>query len=527
MTEHDLVSKELRDVEKIIDNHYLQLPIMEENLSDAVWIYLAALEFEISTLARSVDKPELLSAIVDNVINCAKYPLNWLFSKCIAGNKVPRKKFSKEGKPLFDLGFEYMGFETLFTLASRGIIKLILDGDIITGELEHEEYFRYSAYNAFRRMSQEKDSIDQMVSDYDKFYKGAVNITEPNRILNPKNIRFTKKLFKSHFNNMYKLPGDWKFLNFTLIEFREIFESIHAMMFLHRFACEKKYLVNQHSIEDYFKEIVYVASVEELLLRLSNYSKLEKEKVKNIIEVITFGNMNQRLPDPALQPLIKVSEDQYLISSAFIISSSFERNFITLINRIPEARDQYLRLTAHKEKIMQKAIVKSVGEKYWVRYGESPEKGELPDIDLAIIDDKTRIVIICELKFFIYPAEPREVVEKSEEIQKGIQQAKSLLGAYTANPKRFLGLLNLKEEFNVFAVVVSENYIGEAYVQSPDIPVIERPHLIELLTEHDDMSKIVSILENREYLDRVAPYDVLKKTSKIGDWKAKWKGIRF
>ena len=57
----------------------------------------------------------------------------------------------------------------------------------------------------------------------------------------------------------------------------------------------------------------------------------------------------------------------------------------------------------------------------------------LPDVDLAIISDSEKMCLLLELKWFIDPAEAREIIEKSEEIEKGISQVLQLKQAFGNN----------------------------------------------------------------------------------------------
>jgi len=108
-----------------------------------------------------------------------------------------------------------------------------------------------------------------------------------------------------------------------------------------------------------------------------------------------------------------------------ILSSSLERNFISLINRLPEEKKRYLELVDEKENHLRNKL-KEVKVKFPIRhiYCQFPGRKDLPDIDLAFICDDEKKAILAELKWFIAPSEPREVIEKGKEIQYGIDQQK-------------------------------------------------------------------------------------------------------
>jgi hypothetical protein len=58
---------------------------------------------------------------------------------------------------------------------------------------------------------------------------------------------------------------------------------------------------------------------------------------------------------------------------------------------------------------------------------ESARRALVTDrIDLAVLDDDAKAGLILEIKWFNEPSEIREVIEKTEEIRKGIKQLGSL-----------------------------------------------------------------------------------------------------
>ena len=68
------------------------------------------------------------------------------------------------------------------------------------------------------------------------------------------------------------------------------------------------------------------------------------------------------------------------------------------------------------------------------------------EVDLAIICDDERRGLVLELKAFTAPADPREVCERSEEIEKGISQIRTRKAAFAAAPQFLFDALGIDDE---------------------------------------------------------------------------------
>ena len=75
--------------------------------------------------------------------------------------------------------------------------------------------------------------------------------------------------------------------------------------------------------------------------------------------------------------------------------------------------------------------------------------------------------------------------------------------------------------------MVSENWIGNDEVQSPEIPVIQANHLIEKLKVTENLESVMEWLKDRKYLPKEGEhFKVHITTHTIGDWSLKWYEIQ-
>ena len=241
--------------------------------------------------------------------------------------------------------------------------------------------------------------------------------------------------------------------------------------------------------------------VRDLKYFIAEYANVYLRTAICFVDDLTYGNRGIKMPDPATQPIIKLNETLIAITPYLILGNSLERNFAVLLNKLPEEKNIYLKLVQEKENIMRENIKDSL-RVYSYRYfhGKIPVSEKLPDIDLAIISDKEKTVQILELKWFIAPAEVREVIEKGQEIRKGVSQLVILSKALHANPKAFYNVLSIDETYHVYFIVISENFIGEEGDQIPEIPVIQIDHYLRKANDVKDFERFSDWLSDRQFL---------------------------
>ena len=244
---------------------------------------------------------------------------------------------------------------------------------------------------------------------------------------------------------------------------------------------------------------------------------MSEATVQNILDDLTYGSGGILHPAPALQPLIKLNSEVYAIVPHLWISYAAEINFTMLLNKLKSEKHIYSKLAAKKEGLMIERITAKIADNGF-RITSADVPG-LTDIDLAIIMDSEKTCLLLELKSFIAPALARERVEKSEEIAKGVSQVIRLKQAFANNHEPLLNKLKIDSSYRLEGVVVSENWIGYADVQSPEVPVIQSDHLIAKLRTAQNLESAIEWLKARKYLPKEDEhFKVIQETVTIGDW---------
>ena len=528
----DNVSPELRKIEKEIDNHYKFNPLLKLPFATAAWSFLAFAELKILMDQFSQPTSQEQETMGNNFVNELKQPMSWLLSACKPGGKIPfiyDHKVFQASRALFRLSKKYQWFEAAYTFASHGWVELELQGSTIQPAKEFFKGIEYEAYDRLIRAHQSDEALSLV--DFSNFPTNAIGHSvkiKADRFtykLNPRIVSDTIKFMRPAFDIMFSLPIGWQFSRYSLGDFQSVFKPISAIAYIHAMVRREVMTLESEYNNMGYADSVYVPTCGELLKRVVRYSGVSDTKVRSIFDDLTYGNRGIKHLDPALQPLIKLDSQHYAIMPHLWLLLNPERNLTVLFNRIPSERKIYAKLVDEKEGLMKQRFTDDLSDKGF-RFvdGNVPN---LTDVDLAIIRDSEKTCLLLELKWFIGPAEFREVIEKSEEIKKGISQVFKLKEAFDGNHKLLLEKLDIDSSYRLEGIVVSQNWIGEANVQSPEVPVIRADHLIAKLKATESLRATIEWLMARKYLPKEGKdFEVHGITSTIGKWSVKWSTTR-
>ena len=527
MKTSDKLTTDLRKAEQEIDNYYKSNPLLKLPFATAAWALLAFSEEFMLKAHGAGEGRQYYAIITDNLINDLNTPMYWLHNSCKKGGHVPfvwDDGVFQSSWDLFNLGQEYRLFETAYTYASRGWLELeILESTIRPAD----DFFGDIEYEAYNRLIKPHKSAKALSSiDFGNMLpvnaiKHSLKIQD-NRFrykLNPRMVSETMPSLKPTSDTLFSLPGEWQFSRYSLADFRKVFEVISTIASIHLTA--RGLAIERGCAARGYVDSIYVPTCDELLRRIVRYSGVSDAKVLSIFDDLTYGNRGIEHPDPALQPLIKLNSKNYAIAPHLWICSAAERNLTVLLNRLPSEKSIYAKLVNEKESLMRERLTDALADEgYRFIWGNVPN---LPDIDLAIIRDSEKACLLLELKWFIEPAEVREIVNKSKEIEKGISQLIQLKRAFTENHKPLLEKLGIDARYKLEGVVASDNWIGHARGQSPEIPVIQIDHLTAKLKAAESLRSAMDWLKDRKYLPKIDQhFKVNNSTATIRRWKLKW-----
>jgi hypothetical protein len=539
----DTLSQELRAAEAAVDSAYASNPLVKLPFAKAAWYLLGVAEDQIFMPQISGElKPNELDAIVDNLKFDLKHAFHWLRMSCPPGGDIPTAHDSAEyqmADDLMELALSYLPFVAAFTFASRGLIEIQIHDsrlipDLPTGkELQYEAYDRllkpYADEATFGKALSRQATVADLRTLTSAVEAGLKVAGEHFTLtLNPKLLQLAIARDKPTWDAIFTLPGDWQFSRYTLADFKSAFSALAAIAPLH---FEARFLAVAKGCRKLgFADCIFTSDRDGLVRRVTRYSGLRSEIVANIISDITLGARNLDLPDPALQPIIPLNKEHVALPAVLFGGSAAERNLLALMNRFPEERKIYARLVGQKEGLMRDRIVRAfqgAGKPYRYWWGTVPGPKLLPDVDLAIIDNPERACLLLELKWFIEPGESRELIQRSEEITKGVDQLVQLREGIKERYAPILDSIGIASDFALGLVVVSANATCSVIGRPRNLPVVREAHLVKQILQSATLLETISWLATEQFLPIEGKhFEVVKVHRTVGQWTIQWYAYR-
>lgn len=527
-TEHDvLLEKVVKEAEEEIDRSFASNALKNEGYAQAVWTLLSMNEdYSVKVMSRH---PEDLDIFADTHMNALTYPLRVCQRECV---NEPRKLVKKLINGHYQLACAwielavhgYFNFHSLFPLWHRGKLELTVEEKRLIVKTPPRNK-AYEAYNrVFPKDAKPEKAQDTPAPDFSELVAPKTTVGSDWFRVNfdPRLVAGLVSLLTPVVRRQHRLPDGWTFGGFTLGQFKTVMITVQAMMI--GWSTARYGLAEAGMPGMGYTSSIWVVSKDELAARLRRYTSVEVAALKTILELLTFGSNGIRNPDIATQPLIDLRNGDYALSPFVWMATNPERNFCALLNQIPEHRKVYSRLINEKEALLRKEI-----EDFLAPLGLDARYGELDgtDLDLGIVDRKARCCLCLELKWFIEPAEIREIEERTEELKNGVLQAKRLRTLFERRDDRLLrDVLRIEPDYCFRTAVASHNWIGHAEAQDEDVPIIKVWHLLYQIRDCGSLRETMDWLSQRKYLPvEGTDFNVQPMETSCGGWTCDWYGI--
>lgn len=507
---------QIKDIEKKIDSAFSENPLNGINYSQSLWTVLSVLEDK-------YQHPQIYA-----LLNAISHPISCIY-KCNSHEPGPLIHELIDdhygwANEWIDKAFTYDTFNTIFPLYWKGKISIEVEGDKILIEDWRGKDLRYDAYNMLVRKDGDIRESALNNSRAIQLLKGHFHANKNRFQLNltQKLVESLVKIYSNHTQPRHTIPDDWSCCYFDFGDFKKVFTTIQSILY-------GRFILRATPAPDGlgglgYSDSVWVLSQSELANRLSRYTSIERNKIEKIIEYLTFGSAEILHPDIAIQPIVDLGSKILALSPLIFLNSNSERNFCVLLNKIPKERDNYTKLTNGKEELLRNEIIIKIKN-----LGYRTESGKLKDtdVDLAIIDDKEKLCLILELKWFIEPSEIREILDRSKELKKGIDQAKNIESKFLDNDKQLIkNVLKIDRDYELVCAVGSRNWIGNHCAQCQFIPIIKIKHFVHELKERKCLRSTVTWLKNRDYLPTEdVDFYIVDIPINFENWNATWYSI--
>jgi hypothetical protein len=525
-----VVDDKAHAAEAEIDDAYRRQPLLSYGYEEAIRATFIAANALLQQ-ARSGDI-DTYAAAVDTVLNALKYAVRWIWdARTLPRHIQPVGDPVQHAKPFLFLAVEYVGMVTAYLHARDDLIDLTgWDGILrISGALLQQQ--QYEAYNELVKTSIRDTHFDlesAIASDEEVMVavtRAGMRSVPIDRVpVDPDVLSVSYAAVARHDSKFHMLPADWRFGEFSLEAFRAVHGVLRGIVYtwarLAPLKAREPWFV-RHAAHQPFS-----VTRAELLAAAKLVANISKAEGRAVIDLLEYAGSGITNPDPALQPLVPTPDGRYLLSEPLVMDTAAERNLAVLLNRAPSQKAVYSRLANRKEKEMRNRICHRLGTRFRFWHGHL-DGHDVTNVDLAVVDDSDQSLLLLELKWFIDPAEVRELRDRSKELSKGIDQCKTLL-SLARDSRVTLNRIGNGRFQNVAAAVVSANWIGFGNIQDPEIPIINEEHLVHKLQRADTLSEVITWLRRRDYLPVLhRDYAAVERPTKVANWVLDWYRIEL
>lgn len=482
----------LNKVETLVDDKYLSFELPHIDWTLTAWYILMSMEEHQIWMFRSAAEDESLNRKLEYVVDSLKYSLKHALLRARSeattdsNHEVPRKSipllYSRASK-IIQAGIDYHTATQIISSVYDKKVKLISLSDTIKLDVLDDIYHSipYSVLEMIGHIEPETITYSlifyAMLKSPKDFEPVLSLISEPvslkNRILRYEyNPLFAHHLALTLSQQPFLIPDDWCFEWGGRQETTLLLNALAIRCMYHLVAVEfgaRKYKLKGGG-ED---SLVLILTRKQLISDLVEMSSMEESIIGIFVDNLIYGH-GVDFPDPALQPLIKLSKGQIALPCLHIISSHLERNLLTL-----QAR-QNPRLFDSQSKLFEIKMTEDLLSKIKYRWPVNKTNAHITlantteELDLILVDTASKSIFIGELRWILPPGDPREVQNKKKACNEKVNQLQRKINWAKENLNELLKKafeIDHEPTWEVYGAVIIEGF-GGARSTDDNIPVI-------------------------------------------------------
>ncbi|MFI0846977.1 hypothetical protein [Mesorhizobium sp. IMUNJ 23232] len=325
-----------------------------------------------------------------------------------------------------------------------------------------------------------------------------------------------KPLYETFLHETELLIDSWYFPWGNMQETASFFASLSAIGLYHLISIHEG--AKKARLDDGgAAQICYINNIKNLETDICRISGLSIKATRAMIEAFTYGHMT-RTPDPVLQPLMPIGNDQIAFPSTMFLSSNWPRNVLSLHARVSPAT-----FDAHSEvfeKGMIAGLTNTLEKKFDVSsnvFFSTPDGPE--EVDLVVKQRDKNTALLCELRWMLQPGDPGEVQNRLKAIRRKVSQI----------DRKYERINRAKHVKSIvyLPIVIIDGYGG---IQSPvptKIPIVNMHILEKILDRKSDIEFAHAFLCTPNWLPRLGrDFEIVRDTDELCGISFSQTGIR-
>jgi len=395
-----------------------------------------------------------------------------------------------EAAELLDLGFKYNHLVRCFTLYSRGFFtaEASKEQKRVSFFFRSQEEQQRDAVSLIYSILKDDVPIPDALTKFLRVAMPVINTVFPSYIdktseisicyqTPPDMLAYFKDWARLQANAMpFDLPSEWHFGAYSLAQFRFFWMSLLAASLAH---------ITAHGVAD--AQIgtrggaigsLVMEMNEAALLRIGEIFPIPMEAMRSLLNLLVY-EPKRNFWDPFWQPIIAVSGGQYLVAPHLIITSSPERNLITLLNRSAPGRAFYNRVSSQKEMEQLNGLCQLFpSPRFVVRKRVAVNRSDgstLTDVDLMVYEATAAVLLLVHAKWLIGPDSVQEVLSKDEEVKSALAIAAKAASRIAETGTGWLSAVldaELRNSLEIRSLIINRDFIPSGWVYDQRIPIV-------------------------------------------------------
>lgn len=495
----------LEKVERLVDEKYLSLDLPHLDWTLVAWYLLTAFEDHQIWMFRNAAQDDSQIQKLEGLVDRLKYSLKHALLRAKAeiktdsNHEVPRKTsdiLCSRAIAIIQEGVKYSAAMQIISSVYGGKVVLKQVNNAIQLEVTDDVYHdsSYSVQEGIGHIEPGVITYSVILHAWMKatgdlpFVVRQITetVTLKNRVLRYDYLpHLAHQLALDLCQQPFLIPDGWVFEWGGREETTLLLNALAIRCMYHLTAVEfgaRRYKLRGGGDES----LVLVLSREQLISDLIEMSSIDEYAVASFVDRLTFGNQVV-VPDPALQPFIKLAGGKFALPCIHIITSHLERNLLTL-----QARQEPTQFDAQsglfEEKMVQDLLAK-INTK-WPLYRANFHValgGVTEELDLVLVDPQSKTLFIGELRWMLPPGDPREVANRKKVCGEKVVQLRRKYNAVKKNRTDLLQnvfAIQSDDSWEVCGAVIIEGFAG-ARSADDGIPVLVK-YIAEVGLEGSD-----------------------------------------
>ncbi|MEE4675856.1 hypothetical protein V2K57_15895 [Pseudomonas alliivorans] len=482
----------LEKVEKLIDERFLSLDLPHLDWTLVAWYLLVAFEDHQMWMFRSAAKDDSLHQRLEDLVDRLKYSIKHALLraksevKSDSNHEVPRKivgDLYRRAMTVIWEGNKYSAALQIVSSVYDKKVDLKLEDNVIKLEVLDDVYHD-SCYSVLEVIGHIEPGTITYSMDLLSWLKAeddlpliikliAETVTLKNRLLRYEYIpHFAHQLGLEMCQQPFLIPKDWTFEWGGRDETTLLLNALAIRCMYHLAVVEfgaRKFMLKGGGHES----LVLVLDREQLINDLGELSSIDDAVIGIFVDRLTFGN-HVDVPDPALQPLIKIARRRLAIPCVHVITSHMERNLLSLQARQePKKFDAQSGLFEHE---MVADILSKISKRWPVHKANINVAlgSDTEELDLVLVDRESKSVFIGELRWMLPPGDPREVQNRKKVCGEKVLQLRrkyNLVKSHMSELLENVFGIQSDDSWQVYGAVIIEGF-GGAKSADIDLPVL-------------------------------------------------------